>query len=390
MTKRLLCTAASFTVLVAMASAQSSPAQKVQEPMLPYYPSLDLTSMDRTIDPCVNFYEYSCGGWKKNNPIPADQTPWWVYGKLYQDNLKFLRALLEQAAADSPRRDLVTKEIGDFYASCLDEAAVEKHGITPVESELQAIAHLKNAQELAPLIAELQLVHGRVILFNSGSMQDPDDSEQVIAQIDQGGLGLPDRDYYTKEDAKSKETRAKYLEHAQKVFELVGENEEIAKKDAATVMRLETALAKASMTRVDRRDPYKLKHKMKVQDPEGLAPKFDWNAFYCEAKYPQFEILNVNSPNFFKEVNALLASEPLDDWKTYLRFHVVDSASPYLSSKFVGKNFEFYRKYLRGVKEQQPRWKRCVSYTDHNLDDALGQAYVAKVFSPALRQGTLD
>jgi len=390
MTKRLLCTAASFTVLVAMASAQSSPAQKVQEPMLPYYPSLDLTSMDRTIDPCVNFYEYSCGGWKKNNPIPADQTSWSVYGKLYQDNLNFLRAILEQAAADSPRRDLVTKEIGDFYASCLDEAAVEKHGITPVESELQAIAHLKNAQELAPLIAELQLVHGRVILFNSGSMQDPDDSEQVIAQIDQGGLGLPDRDYYTKEDAKSKETRAKYLEHAQKVFELVGENEEIAKKDAATVMRLETALAKASMTRVDRRDPYKLKHKMKVQDLEGLAPKFDWNAFYCEAKYPQFEILNVNSPNFFKEVNALLASEPLDDWKTYLRFHVVDSASPYLSSKFVGKNFEFYRKYLRGVKEQQPRWKRCVSYTDHNLDDALGQAYVAKVFSPALRQGTLD
>jgi putative endopeptidase len=389
MTKRVRCAAASFAVLVAMASAQSSPAQKVQEPMLPYYPSLDLTSMDRTIDPCVNFYEYSCGGWKKNNPIPADQTSWSVYGKLYQDNLNFLRAILEQAAADSPPRDLVTKEIGDFYAACLDEAAVEKHGITPVESELQAIAHLKNAQELAPLIAELQLVHGQVILFNSGSMQDPDDSEQVIAQIDQGGLGLPDRDYYTKEDAKSKETRAKYLEHVQKVFELVGENEEIAKKDAATVMRLETALAKASMTRVDRRDPYKLKHKMKVQELEGLAPKFDWTAFYREAKYPQFQILNVNSPDFFKEVNALLASEPLDDWKTYLRFHVVDSASPYLSSKFVDENFAFYRKYLRGVKEQQPRWKRCVSYTDHNLDDALGQAYVAKVFSPALRESTL-
>ena len=390
MTKGQRCAAALLAVLVAMASAQSSPAQKVPEPMLPYYPSLDLTSMDRSIDPCVNFYEYSCGGWKKNNPIPPDQTSWSVYGKLYQNNLNFLRAILEQAATDSPPRDLVTKEIGDFYAACLDEAAVEKHGITPVASELQAIANLKNAPDLAPLIAELQLVHGRVILFNSGSMQDPDNSEQVIAQIDQGGLGLPDRDYYTKEDAKSKETRAKYLEHVQKVFELVGENEETARKDAATVMRLETALAKASMTRVDRRDPYKLKHKMKVQDLQGLAPKFDWKAFYREAKYPPFQILNVNTPDFFKEVNALLGSEPLDDWKTYFRFHVVDSASPYLSSKFVDENFEFYRKYLRGVKEQQPRWKRCVSYTDHNLDDALGQAYVAKVFSPALKESTLD
>jgi endothelin-converting enzyme/putative endopeptidase len=389
MTKRLLGAAALLAILVAMA-AQSSPAQKVPEAVLPYYPSLDLTSMDRTIDPCVNFYEYSCGGWKKNNPIPADQTSWSVYGKLYQDNLNFLRAILEQAAADSPRRDLVTKEIGDFYAACLDEAAVEKNGITPVRSELEAIALLKNAQDLAPLIAELQLVHGRVILFNSGSMQDPDNSEQVIAQIDQGGLGLPDRNYYTKEDAKSKEARAKYLEHVQKVFELAGENEETAEKDAATVMRLETALAKASMTRVDRRDPYKLKHKMKVQDLQGLAPRFDWNAFYREAQYPQFQILNVNTPDFFEEVNALLGSEPLDDWKTYLRFHVVDSASPYLSSKFVDENFEFYRKYLRGVKEQQPRWKRCVSYTDHNLDDALGQAYVAKMFSAALRESTLD
>jgi endothelin-converting enzyme/putative endopeptidase len=155
-------------------------------------------------------------------------------------------------------------------------------------------------------------------------------------------------------------------------------------------MRMETELAKASMTRVDRRDPYKLKHKMKVEDLSGLAPKFDWKAYYREAQYPGFEVLNVNTPDFFKETNTLLASEPLDNWKTYLRFHVVDAASPYLSSKFVDENFEFYRKYLRGVKEQQPRWKRCVSYTDHNLDDALGQAYVAKVFSPALKESTLD
>ena len=170
----------------------------------------------------------------------------------------------------------------------------------------------------------------------------------------------------------------------------MGENEAAAKKNAATVMRLESDLAKASMTRVDRRDPYKLKHKMKVEELGALAPRFDWKAYFGEAQYPEFQTLNVNTPDFFREVNTLLAREPLDDWKTYLRFHVVDSASPYLSSKFVDENFNFYRKYLRGVKEQQPRWKRCVSYTDHNLDDALGQAYVAKVFSPALKESTLD
>lgn len=391
MTKRLLCSFALALVMVPITSGQSSPAtQTSQQPLLPYYPSLDLGSMDKTPDPCVNFYQYSCGGWKKNNPIPPDQTSWSVYGKLYQDNLNFLRAILELAAADSPQRDAVTREIGDFYAACMDEAAVEKRGTGPILGELDAIASLKSAQELAPLIARLQLVHGRGILFSGGSTQDPDNSEQVIAELDQGGLGLPDRDYYTKEDEKSKQTRAKYLEHVQKVFEMMGENAETAKKDAETVMRLETELAKASMTRVDRRDPYKLKHKMKVEDLSGLASKFNWKAYYREAQYPEFQILNVNTPDFFKEMNALLASETLDNWKTYLRFHVVDAASPYLSSKFVDESFDFYRKYLRGAKEQQPRWKRCVSYTDHNLDDALGQAYVAKVFSPALKASTLD
>jgi endothelin-converting enzyme/putative endopeptidase len=390
MATKLLCASALLLVIVPGASAQRSPAQKAQEPVLPYYPSLDLRSMDRSIDPCVNFYEYSCGGWKKNNSIPADQTSWSVYGKLYQDNLNFLRAILEEAAVDSPKRDLVTKEIGDFYAACLDEATVEKRGIAPVQNELHAIARLKSARDLAPLIARLQLAHRQEILFNSGSMQDLDNSEQVIAEIDQGGLGLPDRDYYTKEDEKSKETRARYLEHVERVFELMGENEAAAKKNAATVMRLESDLAKASMTRVDRRDPYKLKHKMKVEELGALAPRFDWKAYFGEAQYPEFQTLNVNTPDFFKEMNTLLVREPLDDWRTYLRFHLVDSASPYLSSKFVDENFNFYRKYLRGVKQQQPRWKRCVSYTDHNLDDALGQAYVAKVFSPALKESTLD
>src|SRR6266404_486673 len=366
--------------------------QTANEPALPYAPSLDLSSMDKSIDPCVNFYEYACGGWRKKNPIPADQTSWSVYGKLYQDNLNFLRRILEQAASNTNQRDPVTQKIGDFYASCIDEAGIEKSGLDPIKPELEAIARLNSVSELAPVLARLQMATGgyRSILFRGGSDQDPDDSEQIIASLDQGGLGLPDRDYYTKEDAKSKETRERYVQHVQKIFELLGDNTETAKKNAETLMRIETALARASMTRVERRDPYKLKNKMKIPGLEELAPNFDWKTYYAALQYPKIEILNVASPEFFKQVNASLASEPLENWKTYLRFHVTDSSSPYLSSKFVDENFEFYRKYLRGAKEQQPRWKRCVSYADQNLDEALGQAYVAKVFSPELKQSTLD
>ncbi len=387
-----LCVCVVVWLAVAGAVAAQATGQ-TQEPKLPYVPSLDLASMDKMADPCVNFYQYACGGWKKNNPIPADQTSWSVYGKLYQDNLEFLRGILEQASVDSGQRDGVTRQIGDFYAACMDQEGVEKQGLRPVQGHLDSINSLKSTKELASLIARLQVfqgAYGRSILFRGNSTQDPDNSEQVIAEIDQGGLGLPDRDYYTKEDAKSKETRQRYVQHVQKVFELMGENAETAKKNAETVMRIETALAKASLTRVDRRNPYNLKHKMKVAELSTVAPNFDWTAYYSTAQYPQFEILNVATPEFFKEVNRLLAEEATDNWKAYLRFHVVDLNSPYLSSAFVNENFEFYRKYLRGAKEQQARWKRCVSYTDRQLGEALGQVYVKKVFSSELKASTVD
>jgi len=361
-----------------------------QEPVLPYFPSLSLKSLDKSVDPCADFYHFACGGWQKNNPIPPDQTSWDVYSKLYQDNLDFLHAILEQAAIVSSDRNPVAREIGDYYAACMDEAPVEKRGIEPLKEQLDAIAKLKTAGELSPLVAQLQLVYGRSLLFGAGSMQDPDNSEVMIAELDQGGLGLPDRDYYTKDDAKSTETRARYLQHVQKVFDLLGDTAVTAKQNAETVLRLETDMAKASMTRVERRDPYKLKHKMGVSELTSLAPNFDWKAYYKTAAYPDFQTLNVDAPDFFKELNKRLKDEPLDNWKTYLRFHVGDSAAPYLTKAFAGENFEFYRKYLRGAKEEQPRWKRCVNYTNHNLDDALGQVYVAKVFSPELKQSTLQ
>ena len=384
-----------FALLALALLSCAALGQKSAGPALPYSPSLDLASMDKSVDPCVDFYHYSCGGWQKANPIPPDQTSWSVYGKLYEDNLNFLRGMLEQAAKAGPQRSAVEQKTGDFYAACINEAAVEKQGLSPVQPDLDAIAGAKSAKDLTPLLARLQFAYrgysySSPMLFAAGSAQDPDNSEQVIAEINQGGLGLPDRDYYTKTDDKSKETRERYLQHVQKVFELSGDKPEVAKKNSETVMRIETALAQASLTRVERRDPHKLVHKMKMADLAQLAPNIDWPAYYRQLQYPEFEILNVSEPEFIKKANALLASEPLDNWKTYFRFHVVDTSAPYLSSKFVEESFEFYRKYLRGAKEMQPRWKRCVQYTDYSLGEALGQVYVAKVFSPELKQSTLD
>jgi endothelin-converting enzyme/putative endopeptidase len=386
-------------VALSLANSQTQSAKPLSEPALPYSPSLDLSSMDKSVDPCVDFYRYSCGGWQKKNPIPPDQTSWSVYGKLYQDNLIFLRGMLDQAAEpDQPnkaQRNAVTQKIGDFYAACMDESAIEKRGLSAIQPELDAIAHIQSAKDLTPVVARLQLTYtgysySSSMLFAAGSTQDPDDSEHVIADLDQGGLGMPDRDYYINDDAKSKETREHYLQHVQKVFELIGDSPAAAKQNAETIMRLETAMAKASLTRVERRDPHKLVHKMKVADLTQLAPNFDWVAYYREMQYPDFPILNVDAPEFVKELNTLLSSEPVESWKTYLRFHVADISSPYLSPKFVEENFEFYRKYLHGAKEMQPRWKRCVQYVDYDLGEALGQVYVARVFSPELKQSTLD
>ncbi len=346
--------------------------------------------MDKSADPCVDFYQYSCGGWKKSNPIPPDQVGWSVYGKLYQDNLNFLRGILEQAAVSKAPAGSLDQKIGGFYAACMDEAAVEKRGLAAIQPDLDAIAQLKSAHDLAPLVARLQEQLGGGVLFSSGSRQDPDDSEKQIAGLNQGGLGLPDRDYYTKDDAKSKETRARYLEHVQKIFELLGDSPEAAKKNAETVMRMETSLASASLTRVERRDPYKQKNKIKPAELEQLAPNFNWQSYFHELKLPPFQIINVVPSTFFKEINSRLAAEPLENWKSYLRFHLANGSAPYLSSAFVQENFDFYSKYLRGAKELQPRWRRCVQFTDRDLGEALGQAYVAKVFSPELKASTRD
>jgi endothelin-converting enzyme/putative endopeptidase len=358
---------------------------------LPYTPSLDLNSMDKTADPCVDFYQYSCGGWMKNNPIPADQASWSVYGKLHEDNQRFLWGILDDLSKKTVGRSANQQKIGDMFGSCMDEAAVEKAGAAPLKQQLDAIAALKNKKELAALLGQEHLsTEGSGLLFNFGSDQDFSDSSQVIAFALAGGLGLPDRDYYTKTDKKSEEIRQKYLAHVANMLELLGDKAAIAKNEAQSIMRIETALAKASLTRVERRDPHKLFHKMDRAQLQALTPDFDWNTYLTVAGIPEVQTFNVTQPAFYKELDHQIQSNSLADLKNYLRWHVASANAPFLSSAFVRQNFDFYSRTLRGVQQLPPRWKRCVRLVDNLLGEALGQEFVNRAFSEDMKKRTVE
>jgi len=359
-------------------------------------PVLDVSAMDKTVDPCVDFYTYSCGGWIKKNPIPPDQPSWGTYEKIEDENRAQLRRILEEAADAKRPRDALTQKIGDYYASCIDEAAIEKLGANPLLPELQRIAALRSKQDLSDYAATTQFppsLYEGGTLFAFRSNQDYKDSTQVIAEVDQGGLGLPDRDYYLKDDAKSEELRKAYVTHVEKMFELLGDKPADAVTEAATVMRIETSLAKGQMTRVERRDPPKLYHKMSVEELQKLAPAFNWNAYFTKTGVGSlaspFATLNVVTPDYFHIMNEEIEKENLAGWKAYLRWHAVHNAARDLSSAFVKENFNFYMKTLQGQEELRPRWKRCTNDVDNNLGEALGQAYVAKYFSPEAKQAAL-
>jgi endothelin-converting enzyme/putative endopeptidase len=368
--------------LLPLAGAQESSTVAPSKPE----PALDVTSMDRSVDPCVDFFKYSCGGWIKNNPIPPDQSSWDTYSKMQDENRGRLRGILEAAAALDPTRNPATQKIGDYYSSCLDEKVLEAKGTEPLKAELERIAKIGSKAEIADIAAAL--VHGNA-LFSFGSTQDFRDADQVIAEADQGGLGLPDRDYYLKEDPKSVDLRKAYVTHLQKVFELLGDQPESAAAEAQTVMRIETALAKGSMTRVDRREPKNLDHKMTSGELQKIAPDFQWQVYFTKVGLPALASLNVASPGFFKALSEELKKESLADWKIYLRWHLVHADAPFLSPAFVNENFAFYGKTLRGQQELQPRWKRCTENVDDHLGEALGQVYVEKYFSPEAKQEAL-
>ena len=366
-----------MTLFAAALCAQDRPLAS-----LPYTPSLEPAFIDRSVDPCVDFWRYSCGHWNQLNPIPPDQARWSVYGKMAQENQQFLWGVLEQAAKPAAARSPNEQKTGDFFGACMDETAVEKAGAAPLKSTLDAIAGLSSLKDLPALLARIHLQSARSdAFFGFGSNQDFANSEQVIAFAGAGGLGLPDRDYYTKTDAKSEETRAKYLEHVARMFELLGDAPVTAKTEAQTVMEIETALAKASLTQVERRDPYKQFHKMTRAKLAAITPSFGWTGYWKASGLASKGMVNVTEPAFFAEVERQLKARPIAEWKTYLRWHVAHNRAPYLSAAFVQQDFDFFSKHLRGVKEQPPRWKRCVRLVDQDLGEALGQVFVAKTFT---------
>ena len=370
-----------------------NPTLKVDEkPLasLPYTPSLDVNSMDKTADPCVDFYQYSCGGWMKNNPIPADQPRWSVYGKLYEDNQRFLWGILDDLSKKTTGRNANQQKIGDFFGACMDEPAIEKLGASPLKPYLTQISGMNSKKDLASVLAALHLkTQGSGFLFGFGSNQDFANSESIIGFVGAGGLSLPDRDYYTKTDEHSVELRKKFLVHVQKMLELLGDKPDTAQREASKIMEIETNLAKASLTRVERRDPYKLFHKVDFKGLQAMTPSFDWGVYIKSSGMPQQNTFNVTQPAFLQELEKQLQTQSLDDIKTYLRWHLVHSQSPFLSSAFVNENFDFFSKTLHGTPQLRARWKRCVALTDDELGEALGQEFVQRAFSPELKQKTL-
>ena len=376
--------------LAAPVALAADPATDTPLQSLPYTPGLDVAAMDRSADACVDFYQYTCGGWMKANPIPADQSQWDVYRKLAQDNQRFLWGILADLAGRTQGRDATQQKIGDYFAACMDEAAVEKRGLAPLKAYLDRVDAMTSKAGLAAVLARLHLATGDGgLLFGFGSGQDFADATHVIAFASAGGLGLPDRDYYVKDDARSKEMREKYVAHVARTFGLLGDSADKVHAEADTVMRIETVLAKASLTRVERRDPYKLFHKMRRKELGALTPAFDWSTYLKGVGLAKLDDFNVTQPDFFAAVQKEIEAESLADLKTYLRWHLARATAPFLSEAMVNENFDFYSRTLRGVPQLRPRWKRCVALVDSQLGEALGKEFVRRAFSPQLKAKAL-
>ena len=368
-------------VAAGMALAQTGKAEDQKPAAPPESKSFDLTAIDKTADPCTDFYQYACGNWVKSNPIPSDQVRWARSFTVLLERNRYLLWKDLEAAANNPKSAL-QKQYGDFYASCMNTDVVEKKGLTPIEPAFKAIAGLTETKQLATLVSGLEN-HGTPYgLFNFGVTVDEKDASKQIAAVFQGGLSLPDRDYYIVDSAHFKGIRAQYIEHMKKMFVLAGDSPEQAAKEAAAVLEIETAMAMAATSRTELRQPENRYHIYTLVDFEKLDPQFDWGTYFSSVGIGHFDTLNVATPNFFKALDGLITSEPVDAWKSYLRWHVLHSQASDLPKAFFDENFNFFSKTLAGQEVPEARWKQCSSLTDDSLGEAVGQDWVKENFPP--------
>ncbi|MGH9493925.1 MAG: M13 family metallopeptidase, partial [Candidatus Sulfotelmatobacter sp.] len=372
-------------------------ADQGKEPKVEHF---DPNLVDKSLDPCNDFYKYSCSKWLTANPMPADQVFWGTGSGLQIWNENILRETLEASGKNDPSRSAVHQKIGDYWTACMDEPGIDAAGVKALQPELDRIAAMKSKKDITLEIAHLHHLYPgawqggdnqtNAPLFGFGSQQDYDDATMVVAQIDQGGLSLPGRDYYLNTDDKSKELLTKYHAHINKMFVLAGEPEAQADTDAGTVIELETAMAKAQMDNVKRRDPKNINNRMSLAEVKTLTPSIDWGAYLKAVKAPASDHYIVTSPDFFRAEEKLIAEHPLAHWKAYLRWQIVHLSAPYMNKPIVAENFDFFGRTLAGAQQQQPRWRRCVRAADRDLGDALGQAYVDRAFPPESKARMLE
>ena len=375
------------TAALAQTPAAPRPAAVPLE-TLPYSPVLDVSNLDRSVDPCVDFYKFACGGWQKKNPLPADQSSWSVYGKLAYENQQFLWGILRDDAA-ATQRTPTQQKVGDYFAACTDEAAIDRRGMEPLKPALARIAAYPSREALLRDLPAFAVDVDGDFFFNAGSEPDATDSNMVIAQESAGGLGLPDRDYYLKTDPKSIEIRARYVAYIAQMLTMSGEPDAQAKADADAVMKLETALATASLSRVDRRDPYKIFHKLTLADLSQQVPAVQWAEFFRRSGASSFTALNISQPEFNKALQMELTTEPLGTLQAYERFHTLHAVAGALSKPWQQAQFDFFSRYLRGTPAMPPRWRTCTRQVDRYLGEALGQEFVRRTFSADTKAKTV-
>ncbi len=347
--------------------------------------AFDVTRIDNSAEACTDFFQFANGEWIKKTEIPAAYSRWGSFNILAENNNNALKEILEANAKTKAAPGSSEQLIGDFFASCMDEAAIEKAGATPLNPYFKQIDKIKNARDLQRQIAMMHNA-GIPVLFGFGAGADAKNSSINIANAGQGGLSLPNRDFYTKDDAKSADTRAKFVEYMTNMFKLLGDDADKAAMNAKTVMAIQTRLANASKTPVELRDPQKRYNKKSLTELAQMTPNVSWTDYMTTRGVPAVTEINIGQPDFFTEVNRMMTDIPVSDWKTYLRWMMVNSAANRLSKPFVDENFNFYSKYLTGTKEQQPRWRQCVGATDGAVGEALGAEYVKKAFTPAAQK----